>query len=284
MKLRLLSISAFSALGFALLTSSAQYDSDEGKAGQTGSPGENTCAQSGCHTGTAVNGGPGSVTITSPDMTDWNYVPGQTYTIQVTVADAGRDLFGLGVEALKSNGDNGGTLVAGSDNHILTKTVQGFVRRNIVHNVNTGASMDAHTFTFEWIAPDVSQGDITFYVAGNATNSNGFATGDRVYTTTQVATASVGIYEYFNEKLALSLSPNPTMGMLQVSYNLENTSDVQTKIFDVNGKLILDWNQGQQVSGKAIHQLDVSSLASGTYMLQVLVNGNILATEAFQKN
>ena len=51
--------------------------------GRTGAPGETTCT--GCH---AVNAGSGIFTITAPA----NYVPGQTYQIQVqhTTADTTR--------------------------------------------------------------------------------------------------------------------------------------------------------------------------------------------------
>ena len=51
--------------------------------GVTGGFGEPTCNQSGCHVGTAVNGGPGSVAITVPS----SYTSGEMIPITVTVRD-----------------------------------------------------------------------------------------------------------------------------------------------------------------------------------------------------
>src|SRR5207248_3270201 len=55
-------------------------------AGAAGVPGENgTCSQVGCHTGTGVNAGGGSVTVTFPN--DLTYTPGATQHIVVTIED-----------------------------------------------------------------------------------------------------------------------------------------------------------------------------------------------------
>src|SRR5262245_7894829 len=83
---------------------------EDGRAGATGSPGETTCNTSQCHVGNVVNNGAGSIVIAVPTMTNWQYIPGQVYPISVTVSKSGTPLFGLGFEALRSTGANGGTL------------------------------------------------------------------------------------------------------------------------------------------------------------------------------
>lgn len=57
----------------ALFTS--EQMSDNGKAGYTGSPGEQTCTN--CHNDFTLNSGGGSISIGSPAMTNWEYTPGQ---------------------------------------------------------------------------------------------------------------------------------------------------------------------------------------------------------------
>ena len=67
-------IFAFGFIGFVLLTS--ETNDSSGKAGSTGANGEQTCAQSGCHSDHLVDSGPGSADFTS-SMTGWNMNPEQ---------------------------------------------------------------------------------------------------------------------------------------------------------------------------------------------------------------
>jgi hypothetical protein len=285
MKTSILSTLFISAIIFIFTTSSydMHMDNANGKAGKTGSPGETTCAEAGCHAGTALNSGPGSVTITCETMTNWEYVPGQQYSISVTVAENARNLFGLGVEALMSNGDNAGTLVAGTGTQIKTKTVSGFVRRNIVHNTNTGASANSHTFTFTWNAPTTDVGDVTFYVAGNAANSSGNTSGDHIYTTSQVATAAVSVFEIENEKLDFTLYPNPTENLLNITYKLPNAANVSLEIFDTRGALVKTLSTNNQTAGNVQQTYDLTDLASGIYMFQIIIDNKLSSSKIFQK-
>lgn len=167
-----------------------QEESDDGKSGHNGSPGEQTCAKSNCHTTYALNAGPGSVTISAPGLTNWNYTPGQIYTINVTIAQSGMPLFGLGFEALLGSGANAGTLTAGTGSHALNATVTGNSRKTITHLLDAGLTSNTHTFSFTWLAP-ADGADVTFYAAGNAANNNGTKLGDYIYTTSQTVTALV---------------------------------------------------------------------------------------------
>lgn len=170
--------------GIALLTS--EKLSDNGKAGRTGSPGETTCTN--CHSSYPLNSGGGSVAFLSPGMTGFQYTPGQTYNMSVTVSRSGNNLFGIGLEALTSANDNGGTLTvtdAGSTS-IKNSTVSGVSRRNLVHTLNGGSGTGSKVFNFSWTAPVAGTGNVTFYYAGAATNSNGSESGDYIYSGSQV--------------------------------------------------------------------------------------------------
>src|SRR5690349_2174227 len=64
--------------------------------GHAGVPGESTCNTSGCHTGTPLNGGGGSVTINAGGST---YTQGTTQKISVTVNDPKQRRWGFQLTA-----------------------------------------------------------------------------------------------------------------------------------------------------------------------------------------
>ena len=273
----------FYHLTFSLATAGmlffAGIESDNGKAGATGSPGENNCRN--CHSTYALNSTLGSLTITS-NMTNWEYVPGQTYQISVTVAQTGKTLFGLGFEALLPSGANAGTLTAGTGTTIKNATVSGNSRRNIVHQLNGGASSGTHTFTFNWAAPTTNIGAITFYAAGDACNANGSTSGDYVYTTSQVVNpAPVGVAEEVNTLFTFSFYPNPATENITLNYALEESSKVSYIIYDLTGKQI-QTESATRFPGAQQQSIDVNALQAGTYLLSVNVNGSVI-TKRFVK-
>jgi hypothetical protein len=276
----------FYHLTFSLATAGmlffAGIESDNGKAGATGSPGEQTCSQTGCHTGSTDNSMGGSVTLTSTDLVNWEYTPGQTYTLTATVTQQGRSLFGMGLEALLPSGANAGTLTPGTGTTIKTATISGNSRNNIVHNMNAGATANAHSFTFTWTAPATDVGPITMYFAGNATNNNGAKTGDYIYNASQVVTpAGVGISEEVSSTFTFSFYPNPTTENITVNYSLEESAKVQCVIYDLTGKKV-QTETATRFPGAQQQSIDVNNLQAGTYLLSLNVNGNVI-TKRFVK-
>lgn len=151
-----------------------------GIAGFNAAPSQNACNASGCHTGNTLNASGGSISITDNIPTN-GYVPGVTYTVNVTVARSGSNLFGFGLEAANSSNAQAGILqnISGATS-TLTST-----RQNVVHTTNSGASAGSKTWSFLWTAPSATTGIVTFYSAGNAANSNNGSSGDFIYTTTK---------------------------------------------------------------------------------------------------
>lgn len=176
------------ALPLVTIIMTSSILSDNGKAGKTGSPGELTCRD--CHSDFAANSGGGSITITNTGMTNWQYVPGQTYPITVTVARTGSTVFGLGVECLTAANANAGTFIMTSpaQTQIKTVTVSGVVRNNVVHQLNAGHTNNTKSFTFNWTAPAAGTGTVKFYFAGIAGDFSGDEAGDYVYNGLQTVT------------------------------------------------------------------------------------------------
>ncbi len=171
---------------FAVFTS--EQMSDNGKAAKTGSPSEVFCTD--CHGDFALNSGGGSATIQAPTMSGFQYTPGQTYAMSVTISRSASTLFGVGIEALTSANQNAGTLniTDAASTQIKSATAGGVSRRNIVHTLDGGATSASKVFNFSWTAPAAGTGNVTFYFCGAACNGNGNEGGDYCYSGSQLLT------------------------------------------------------------------------------------------------
>jgi len=245
--------------------------SENGRAGVTGSPGETNCNTSGCHTGNQVNSVNGSILISAPTMTNWEYTPGQVYPISVTVAQQGRSLFGLGFEALQASGANGGALTISNaaQTQLKNAVISGKLRTSVVHKLNGGSSANTHTFTFNWTAPASTVGDVTLYAAGNAANGNGSESGDYIYTVNQVVVPiSTGIVEN-NESSAFATYPNPVLDQLNVDYFLTDKAAIQMQLFTLEGKLISTLLDDMQDKGQHNETFNIEpNFTSGIYLMR----------------
>jgi uncharacterized protein (TIGR03437 family) len=157
----------------------------------TGAPGDQTCARSGCHTGTAVNGGGGRVELQLPG--GLTYVPGQKQRIAVVITDSNATTRNYGFQATarlgsnEANGQAGTFSLVGRD---IILCVDGRERTGAncpstaaLEFISHGdASNRTGRFEFDWTAPATDVGPVKIFVAGNAANGNGAATGDRIYT------------------------------------------------------------------------------------------------------
>lgn len=249
--------------------------SDNGKAGATGSPGEVDCTD--CHGGAMVNSGTGSISITSPDMVNWEYTPGQTYTINVTVAQSGISLFGFGFEALLASGANAGTLNAGTGSTIKTAMIGGNNRRNVVHQLNSGTGNGSHTWTFTWQAPATNQGDVTFYCGANAANANGSDSGDKVYTFSQLVTAAIpnGISQ--NVLNEWSIVNQRAAGLLVINGSTEKADELTVKIFNLAGQEVFVQNGIAVAAGNFTQNVQLPSHLSGMNVVVVMKGNEVMA-------
>jgi hypothetical protein len=253
---------------------------NSGQAGRTGSPGESTCT--GCHNTFALNDGTGSVTITSPELVlnGWNYMPGDTYNISVTVNRVGNSLFGIGVECLTGStpAQNGGTLIITNtaETTIKNASVSSVIRKNVVHKLNGGVGTDSKTFSFKWAAPASNVGNVTFYVAGNAANGTNTTSGDHIYTISQVVTPdpTAGVFEVQNE--TFSIYPNPAQDHISVSFFAEAGETISFELFSVDGKssAILYTGEGDGSKHEMTMQLP-TDLAGGVYVLKFTEGANV---------
>jgi len=162
--------------------------------GVTIAPGDRpgvSCTQ--CHTGTALNGGGGSVRlILSNGLT---YTPGQSQTIMVAVTDATAAIFGFEMTARLDNAPNAqqaGSFTAGtnqkvvcSDNNI--QPAGGCGGSGIQWLEHSQPSL-TNTIAVQWTAPAAGSGNVHIYVSANAANGDNSRQGDHIYATDYVLT------------------------------------------------------------------------------------------------
>jgi hypothetical protein len=259
MKKKIVAILAF-IIAIASISFRPMYKA--GVVGFVASPDESDCTD--CHGGIA-NSGIGSVVISSPTLTDWKYVPGKTYEINVTVAQTGIKLFGFAMEALTGAGTDAGKLevIDLNNTHLDSSNVSGTMRTGMTHSFNGGKTDDSHTFAFKWIAPAKDIGPVTFYAAGNAANGNNLKTGDAIYTKSQVLQPfPVGISAQKALNAEVELFPNPTMDKLAIRTTA--TDRMIVSIFDLHGKLLI---RKENVLSNSF--IDVSALSAGDYLTKI---------------
>jgi hypothetical protein len=257
--------------------------SENGKAGYTGSPMELKCDD--CHsTFGNSNTGPGTIYVTS-SMSNWQYVPGQTYTMNVVVKHTGKPLFGVGFEALTSTNTNAGSLVItnAAKTQIKTKTINGVTRNNVVHQMNGGLQSDSMVFTFNWVAPESNIGNITFYFAGIAANNDGSEDNDYVYNSSKVVSpaSTTAIIENVNSLKSFKAFVN-NEGQIAIEFYSSQIDQPRINLFDMKGRLISSEMIGVCQAGEVKSSIAVpADLKSGNYVVAILSNDQKLSSRIF---
>ena len=225
----------FASIGLVAWNNLPTTMDSNGINGYTGSSGEGTCNQAGCHNQFTLNTGGGSVTLASSNMPGNQYQPGQTYHMNCTVSKTGAPLFGFTAEALDAGNHNAGMPVVTNSTEMTlhpTSWIPNYPtgRWTIGHKKNGGLSSNTHVFNFDWTAPIVPRGTLTFYAAGNAADNDGTNQGDYIYSTTFSVTPSATPFLISNGSLnafnALAGTPSPAQAMEVAGYFLSSNATI----------------------------------------------------------
>jgi uncharacterized protein (TIGR03437 family) len=190
-------------------------------AGYSGVPKESgTCNTSGCHVGTNVNAGGGSVSVAFPN--GLTYTPGVKQHLVVTIADPAQRAWGFQLTPRLSSASN---TMAGSVSFSDTTTQLMCADANLTREVavcqsgagsgcqqptgaptcptgltlqymehsltgynGTKGKTGSATYEFDWTPPATDVGNVVIYVAGNAANGDLTQNGDHIYTNTYTLT------------------------------------------------------------------------------------------------
>lgn len=159
-----------------------------------GPPNEDSCNTSGCHVGTPVNGGGGSVKLTSSAGT--SYVPGQKQTLTITITDSVARVYGFQITARLSSDHSkpAGSFTTGANQFVLCAAASLADPGNFrpgSGNCPASAPLEfaehsspfkTNVITVDWTPPSTAVGNVDIYVASNAANGDGSERGDHIYT------------------------------------------------------------------------------------------------------
>ena len=189
---------------------------------KTGAPNENTCAQTGCHTGNDLNVSGGSLVLTVPKT----YVPNEVYTIVVNLSRTGQSRWGFEMAALDANSASAGSFeIDSAANTQLSETSGKQYIKQTAAGTAAGTK-DAHSWEFKWTAPDANIGPITFYAAGNAANGDfvHIGGGDYIYTAQEESTPPVPVVAGVSLEIVGEMALSTMDAVAGVSYTLKVTN------------------------------------------------------------
>lgn len=165
-------------------------------AGNTGAPGDSTCAS--CHSGISTTG---TTSVTFPSGT--TYTPGVKQHLSVTVNDISHNAWSFQLTARLASNLSGGQ--AGS--FTATDAANTIVVTNgAIQDIETTSSgISLSTWSFDWTPPATNVGNVNFYLIGLAAGGSGGSTnGNGIYSASYVLTPAVTAVPDF------SLTASPT--------------------------------------------------------------------------
>lgn len=258
----------------ALLTSMALAYSGGPPNGKTGAPGEGTCVD--CHSSYPLNSGDGAFTISAPST----FGPGQTYAITVEISDPGQSRWGFELTPL----DAGTITVTDPANTQISNAGDNLYIKHTSTGTFNGIDDGPVSWTFDWTAPTDNVPEvITLYAAGNAANGDFDNAGDYIYSTSVTINLATGIDDFKDGALPATLAlenyPNPFNAVANISYNVPIDGPVNLSIYDVQGRMIAQLENGYKSGGAYIVSWDGRdnqgrSVVSGIYFARLSANGH----------
>lgn len=157
--------------------------------GKTTAPGDKpgiACTQ--CHTGTALNGGGGNVSVAFPN--GLSYIPGQTQILTVTINDSAATEYGFQMTARVDTSpaaQQAGNFTSTDVQKVIcnddtTAPASGCANNGIEWiNQATPYLSPTNSFTIQWTAPSANVGNVHIYIAANAAQGGPQPLGDYIY-------------------------------------------------------------------------------------------------------
>ena len=242
----------------ALVTLSALVDVEMAHAfpwgpynGKTGAPGEGNCTQ--CHFSFALDSGNGSFGE-SCIAGNGEYVPGDTYTICLEIADPAASRWGFEITLIDAAGDKAGLLSPVDAQTQVADSVIAMHLRQYGKQTLAGTSpgtLGGKTWMMEWQAPATGTGTVTLYGMGNAADNGGSVLNDYIYSLVlPLDEAQPTAAE--SAPLAALLAPNfpnPFNPKTRLSFDLSQPASVRLSILDSAGRLVKVLHAGPIAAG-----------------------------------
>jgi hypothetical protein len=241
-------------------------------AGVTNSPHDaKSCDQNMCHNTNPLQSAKPWITSNIPVA---GYTHDSVYTITAKAITVGDTSFGFEISPQTTAGAPLGTLIV--TNSTTTKIVTSGTLQYMTHTINSYRGTDSATWTFQWKAPALGTGSVTFYGCFNCGNGNVHPTESFVYpaTLTVAETPTDGIATIMSDDNSFSVFPNPVSRQINITYNVKEAANLEINIYGMDGKKIANLFNCM-VSGET-HPQGIalpSSISPGIYLMQFITNG-----------
>lgn len=287
MKRKLLTISAV-GIGLLLAVSSMQSGTHGTLGNRTGSNGgSDGCSP--CHGSSANTATVVKVELLSGSTPVSAYTPGATYTVRLTGQNEtnGRPKFGFQLTAANTAGASVGTMNTNGVTGVATRANNTLIEHSQpLDGALTPDNSYLYMREFTWTAPPAGTGTVKFHAVVNAVNGNGNSDangGDQwnIGQSSNITEAQGSSLKEQNRIAGLEVFPNPAGKELSLVLNTTDYGAYELTIVDLSGRVLQSKVHMHSGSGQSF-RTDISSLASGTYLLNIKHNGKE-ATSKFQK-
>lgn len=266
----------FSSVAIVALSFSDSFTTiSQAPAGFTGAPGENSCAQAGCHVGNSpiVNNSGLGGTIGTQGSNNFSQgaVAGTQYNIIISAGND-RNKYGFSLTSLDGDNNRTGTFLTVDASKADTSSING---RQYIGHVNATSTP---SWAVKWVAPDPLPSEIKFFLAVNRANDDAASSGDQIvlnqYNLTSnglVLEGTVGV-EPINVDNAteVSMFPNPVQNDLNLIFTNNEFQNVKAEIYSINGQLIKVLMNEDLSSGSHDRSFNVANeLQTGMYLVKM---------------
>ncbi|MDO9000033.1 MAG: choice-of-anchor V domain-containing protein [Bacteroidota bacterium] len=235
---------------------------------KSGSPGDNGIC-SDCHGGVPINI---NNSLTS-DIPVTGYIPGAIYNVTASISHSSLNKFGFEVSPQNLTGQQKGVLVSTTP----AKTQLLSSGKWITHvGTGTTGTLNATSWSFQWVAPAAGSGSLSLYAAYVASNADFGAGGEIVYKASLPITEdlSVGLVENENVSQEWSMFPLPCKDILTISNVKSQSQKVRIVIRNITGKILIERAIS---SNKENIDVDIAELNSGIYIITVFETNRTLS-------
>lgn len=264
--------------GETILKSSGSHESC------TGAPGEQTCAQAGCHVdATIARDDNNAVTDIILGNGEKTYAPATQYTIKLKATKHGVGRFGFQVVVLDTNNRSIGKFAVPKNyNRVQLQTglVDNVSRQYVTHTTagNKPITTGETEWQFLWTTPLNYQGKVTFYYCVNATNMDNTNSGDFLYLASPTFIAE-GANAVENESAVADFRLFPTIASDYLTIENESGFGDNTEYAVVSaGGMTLQKNL--LGNGNSVAVIPLASLPNGVYSL-IITAGKSVITKRF---
>ena len=241
-------------------------------------PGESNCTQ--CHVGSTLDGTTqNELTIFDGSTPVTEYVPGNTYTVQLNLNSTPLKA-GFSATVLDGTNTKAGSLLG-----IGIGGTQNFAAGGRDYVSHTSASNNSGgQWEFTWTAPATNVGNVRFYVASNASNNNNNSTGDVIFLSQTVVSASTADIEEASSETHFTAGYNANTNKLVLEFEHNVADKMSLNIVDMNGRSVFTYHLGISEVGSNKQSIVLpATITDGMYIVNFFVGNKPMSAKILIK-